>query len=97
MVKTIMREAEEFDIHDASGDKDFDTYSGGQKAILGCLLMIAVIRNRKIHGLKLLLNHVLDSLSEDNQKKLFAKFEAIRSAHNIRLFADKKDLIQEIR
>ena len=97
MVKTIMREAEEFDIYDASGDKDFDTYSGGQKAILGCLLIIAVIRNRKIHGLKLLLNHVLDSLSEDNQKKLFAKFEAIRSAQNIRLFADKKDLIQEIR
>jgi len=97
MVTTIMREAEEFDIHDANGDKDFDTYSGGQKAILGCLLMIAVIRNRKINGLKLLLNHVLDSLSEDNQKKLFAKFEAIRSAHNIRLFADKKDLIQEIR
>ena len=97
MVKTIMREAEEFDIHDASGDKDFDTYSGGQKAILGCLLIIAVIRNRKIHGLKLLLNHVLDSLSEDNQKKLFAKFEAIRSAHSIRLFADEKDHIQEIR
>ena len=97
MVKTIMREAEEFDIHDASGDKDFDTYSGGQKAILGCLLIIAVIRNRKIHGLKLLLNHVLDSLSEDNQIKLFTKFEAIRSAQNIRLFADKKDLIQEIR
>lgn len=97
MVKALMREAEEFDIHDASGDKDFDTYSGGQKAILGCLLMIAVIRNRKIHDLKLLLNHVLDSLSEDNQKKLFAKFEAIRSAHNIRLFTDKKDTIQEIR
>ena len=97
MVKTIMREAEEFDIHDASGDKDFDTYSGGQKAILGCLLMIAVIRNRKIHGLKLLLNHVLDSLSKDNQTKLFAKFEAIRAVHNIRLFADKKDHIQEIR
>ena len=63
MVKTIMREAEEFDIYDATGDKDFDTYSGGQKAILGFLLIIAVIRNRKINGLKLLLNHVLDSLS----------------------------------
>ena len=97
MVNKIMQEAVEFDIHDVNGDKDFDTYSGGQKAILSCLLMIAVIRNRKIQDLKLLLNHVLDSLSEDNQKKLFAKFEAIRSAHNIRLFTDKKDTIQEIR
>ena len=97
MVQAIVREAREFDIHDASGDKDFDTYSGGQKAILGCLLMIAVIRSQKIHGLKLLLNHVLDSLSEENQNKLIAKFGAIRSIHDIRLFADKKDQIQEIR
>ena len=97
MVETIMHEAEDFDIHDATGDKDFDTYSGGQKAILSCLLIIAVIRNRKINGLKLLLNHVLDSISEDNQTKLLTKFEAIRSAHQIRLFIDKMDHIQEIR
>ena len=92
-----MHEAEEFEIHDAKGNKDFDTYSGGQKAILGCLLIIAVIRNRKINGLKLLLNNVLDSVSEDNRSKLFTKFEAIRSTHNIRLFTDKKDHLQEIR
>jgi hypothetical protein len=97
MVKKIMQDAEEFDIHDATADKDFDTYSGGQKAILGCLLIIAVIRNRKINGLKLLLNNVLDSVSEDNRSKLFTKFEAIRSTHNIRLFTDKKDHLQEIR
>jgi hypothetical protein len=96
MVKKIMHEAEEFDIHDAKGDKDFDTYSGGQKAILGCLLIIAVIRNRKINGLKLLLSNVLVSVSDDNRSKLFTKFEAIRSTHNIRLFTDKKDHIQEI-
>ena len=96
MVKKIMQDAEEFDIHDATADKDFDTYSGGQKAILGCLLIIAVIRNRKINGLKLLLNNVLDSVSEDNRSKLFTKFEAIRSTHNIRLFTDKKDHLQEI-
>lgn len=97
MVKKIIREAEEFDIYDAAADKDFDTYSGGQKAILGCLLIIAVIRNRKINDLKLLLNHVMDSVSADNKIKLSAKFEAIRSAHNIRLFTDRKDQIQEIR
>ena len=96
MVKTIMHEAEEFDIYDAAGDKDFDTYSGGQKAILGCLLIIAVIRNRKIHGLKLLLNNVLDSVSKDNQSKLMNKFETIRSSHKIQLFADRKGHIQEI-
>jgi hypothetical protein len=96
MLKKIMHEAEEFDIHDAKGDKDFDTYSGGQKAILSCLLIIAVIRNRKINGLKLLLNNVLNSVSDDNRSKLFTKFEGIRSTHNTRLFTDKNDHIQEI-
>ncbi|MGD8880529.1 MAG: hypothetical protein PVI82_01485 [Desulfobacterales bacterium] len=96
LVEKIMCEAEEFSIHDVNADKDFDTYSGGQKAILGCLLTMAVIRNRNIQGLKLLLNNVLDSLSDDNRLKLFSKFEEMRSTHNIRLFTDKKDRIQEI-
>jgi hypothetical protein len=96
LVEKIMREAQEFSIYDAKADKDFDTYSGGQKAILGCLVTLAVIRSQKIHGLKLLLNKVLDSLSDDNRLKLFSKFEEIRSTHDIRLYTDKKDRIQEI-
>jgi hypothetical protein len=96
LVEEIMREAQEFSIYDVNADKDFDTYSGGQKAILGCLLTLALIRSQKIHGLKLLLNNVLDSLSDDNQLKLFNKFEEMRSTHNIRLFTDKKDRLQEI-
>jgi hypothetical protein len=96
IVKKIMHAAEEFSIYDVNADKDFDTYSGGQKAILGCLLILAVIRSQKVYGLKLLLNNVLDSLSDDNRLKLFNKFKKIRSTHNIRLFTDKKDQIQEI-
>jgi hypothetical protein len=96
LVERIMQEAEEFCIYDVNADKDFDTYSGGQKAILGCLLTLAVIRNRKIHGLKLLLNNVLDSLSDDNRSKLFSKFEAMRSTHHIRMFTDEKNRLREI-
>ncbi len=96
LVDKIMREAEEFGIHDVNADKDFDTYSGGQKAILGCLLTMAVIRSQKIYGLKLLLNNVLDSLSDDNRLKLYSKFEEMRSIHDMRLFTDKKDHIQEL-
>ena len=96
LVAEIMREAQEFSIYDVNADKDFDTYSGGQKAILGCLLTLAVIRSQKIHGLKLLLNNVLDSLSDDNRSKLYDKFEGMRLTHNTRLFTDKKDRIQEI-
>jgi hypothetical protein len=96
LVEKIMRAAEEFGIYDVNPDKDFDTYSGGQKAILGCLLTLAVIRSQKIHGLKLLLNNVLDSLSDDNRLKLFSKFEEMRLTHDIRLYTNKKDRIQEI-
>ena len=96
LVEKIMREAKELGIHDVKADKDFDTYSGGQKAILGCLLTLAVIRSQKIHGLKLLLNNILDSLSDDNRLKLFRKFESMRSTHDIRLFTDENDRIQEI-
>ena len=96
LVAEIMREAQEFSIYDVNADKDFDTYSGGQKAILGCLLTLAVIRSQKIHGLKLLLNNVLNSLSDDNRLKLFSKFAEMRSTYDTRLFTDKKDRIQEI-
>ena len=96
LVAEIMREAQEFSIYDVNADKDFDTYSGGQKAILGCLLTLALIRSQKIHGLKLLLNNVLNSLSDDNRLKLFSKFAEMRSTYDTRLFTDKKDRIQEI-
>jgi hypothetical protein len=78
LIDTIMQAAREFNIHEVSDDRDFETYSGGQNAILACLLMLAVIEDRKIHGLKLLLNNILDSVSEENRSKLVQKFEEIR-------------------
>ncbi len=96
LIDKIMQAAREFNIHEVSDDRDFETYSGGQKAILGCLLTLGLIRDRKIHGLKLLLNNILDSVSEENRSKLVQKFEEIRLTHNIRLFTEKDGHIQEI-
>ena len=96
LLENIMHEAKEFGITDIDADKDFETYSGGQKAILGCLLILAIIRSRKIDGLKLLLNNVLDSLSDDNRSKLLTKFEEIRPGHNISLFTHEDDQLLEI-
>jgi hypothetical protein len=91
-----VQSAREFNIHEVSDERDFETYSGGQKAILACLLTLALIGDRKIHGLKLLLNNILDSVSEENRSKLVQKFEEIRPTHNIRLFTEKDGHIQEI-
>ena len=96
LVEKIMREAKEFGITDINEDKDFDTYSGGQKAILGCLLTLAVIRSESVYGLKLLLNNVMDALSDDNRLKLQTKFEELQSTHDIRLFSGIQNHIQEI-
>jgi DNA repair exonuclease SbcCD ATPase subunit len=96
LIDKIVRAAREFNVHEVSDERDFETYSGGQKAILACLLTLALIGDRKIHGLKLLLNNILDSVSEENRSKLVQKFEEIRSTHNIKLFTEKDGHIREI-
>jgi hypothetical protein len=96
MIEKIVRAAREFGIHDVRDERDFETYSGGQKAILACLLTLTLIGDRKIHGLKLLLNNILDSVSEENRSKLMQKFEEICPTLNIGLFTERDGHIQEI-
>jgi len=96
LIDKVMQAAREFDIHEVSEDRDFETYSGGQKAIIACLLALALIGDRKIRGLKLLLNNILDSISEENRSKLLRKFEEIRSTSGIKVFTEKNGRIQEI-
>ena len=96
LIDNIMRVAREFNILDIREDRDFETYSGGQKAIIACLLTLALIRDRKIHGLKLLLNNILDSISEENRSKLMKKFREICPPRDIKLFTEKDGNIHEI-
>ena len=96
LINKIIRAAREFNIHDVGDDRDLETYSGGQKAIIACLLTMALIRDRKIYGLKVILNNILDSISEGNRAKLIQKFRDIGSIHDIRLFTEKNGDIQEI-
>ncbi len=96
VIAKIIQAAREFNIHDVSADRDLETYSGGQKAILACLLTLALIVARKNHDLKLLLNNILESISDDNRSKLLRKFKEICSTRNIKLFTAKNGHIQEI-
>jgi len=96
LIDKIMQAAREFDIHDVSDDRDFETYSGGQKAIIACLLTLALIRDRKIHGLKLLLNNILDSISAENRSKLIQKFKEICATRDIKVFSENNGRMQEI-
>jgi len=96
LLDKIIQEAREFKIYEVSADRDFETYSGGQKAILACLLTLAVICDQKVHGLKLLLNNILDSVSEANRSNLSGKFKQIHATHDVRLFTAGEGRIQEI-
>lgn len=96
LIDRILEQAAAFDLLEVDADRDFETYSGGQKAILGCILALELIRVRGIEGLKLLLNNILDSISDDNRIRLMQLFENMRSSHHIRLFTQKENQLQEV-
>ena len=96
LVEEIIQAAREFDINDVNGDRAFYTYSGGQQAILGCLVVLAAIRAEKIQERKLLLNNILNSISDDNQLKLHRWFEQVRTTHAVRFFTTDNGHIEEI-
>lgn len=96
LIDRIVKEAAEFNMHEVDADRDFETYSGGQKAILACLLTLALIRTRKTGGLKLLQNNILDSVSDENRLKLMQIFEKVRASHDVRLFTQKDGHLLEI-
>lgn len=96
LVEEIIQAAREFDIHDVSGDRAFYTYSGGQQAILGCLLVLTAIRAGEIHGRKLLLNNIMNSISDENHLKLHRRFGQIRATHAVRFFITDNGRIEEI-
>ncbi|MBT8331405.1 MAG: hypothetical protein KJP06_03655 [Deltaproteobacteria bacterium] len=96
LIDRILEKAAAFDLLEVDADRNFETYSGGQRAILGCLLALELIRVRGIEGLKLLLNNILDSISDDNRVRLMQLFENMRSSHHIRIFTQKENQLQEV-
>lgn len=96
LIEKVVTEAAAFKLLEVAADRNIDRYSGGQRAILACLLVITFIREQNKKGLKLLLNHVLESISTSNRQLLLAKFNAIRDTHGIRIFTSDRGQIREI-
>ena len=89
LIDRIVQDAAEFDLNEVDADRNFETYSGGQKAILACLLTLALICARGTSGRQLLLNNVLDSISKDNRVKLMQTFKKMSARHQVRVFTQK--------
>ena len=95
LVAEILQSARAFGIHEASAEKGFDTYSGGQQAILGCLLIMALIRAAGVRDVRLLLSDVMDSVSGENRGRLQSLFAAMAASHGLRLFSARSGRVRE--
>ena len=96
LIDWVIQQAAEFKFLEVDPDRNFTTYSGGQQVILGCLLTIALIRARGCRGVRLLLNNVLDSVSDDNRAKLMQSFETMWASYDIKLFRRLGNQLVEI-
>ena len=96
LIENVMTEATGFKLLEVTADRYIDRYSGGQRAILACLLLIALIRTKNIRAIKILLNHVLESISAENRTQLLAKFGEVNITHGTRLFTVDGEQIREL-
>lgn len=96
LLAEIAAEARQFNLLEVAPDRYFEHYSGGQRAILACLLIITLLRWQNMHGIKILLNNVLESISAANRKLLMAKFGRIKNTNNIRVFKMVRAQIEEL-
>ena len=96
LIEEILEASVAFSILDADADRPFHTYSGGQQAILACLLVIAAIRTAKRQGVKLLLHNVIDSISEENRSILYERFQEIRETNRLDLYYTLNGGIEKI-
>ncbi|NCC24497.1 MAG: hypothetical protein EOM25_04735 [Deltaproteobacteria bacterium] len=51
-------------------DRSLHRYSGGERALLACLLVMAAAEVNRIRGLRLLLRNVVESLSAERRERL---------------------------
>ena len=96
LVSEILEAARSFGIHEASAEKGFDTYSGGQQAILGCLLVMALVRAAGVRDVRLLLSNVLDSISGENRRRLQDLFAGLTASHGLRIFSTVHGGVREL-
>ena len=83
----IMEKSRNYGLEEIGADRNVETYSGGQKAIIACLLVMAAVDCRRIRNLRILLINVLESISTENRRQLTADFRQLKTAHRIRVFS----------
>ena len=96
LLKRIIGRARNFHLTEIAADRNFETYSGGQKAIIACLLVMAAVDRRNIRNLRILLINVLESISGENRRQLIADFRQLRTTHRIRVYTGDLERLDEL-
>ena len=95
-LQQLVNRARTFHLNEVEGDRNFETYSGGQKAILACLLMMTAIAVRNIHNLRIVLINVFESISAETRRMLSEEFRRLRGTNGIRVFSADRDQLEEL-
>jgi hypothetical protein len=96
VVDKVIAEAGEFDIRGVRADRELHAYSGGEQAILACLLILATVEAAGVQGCKLLLYGLLESLSLENRDRLLARLAASHATQGLRTFIIEENHTKEI-
>ena len=92
----IIEKGRDFGLEEIGADRNFETYSGGQKAIVACLLVMAAVASHNIRNLRILLINVLESISGENRRRLTADFRQMKISHHIRVFTGGTEKVEQI-
>ena len=95
-LRRIMDKCQDYGLEEIVADRNFETYSGGQKAIVACLLVMAAVEYHRIRDLCLLLVNVLESISGENRRKLSADFRHLKTSHRFRVFTGGREHPEEL-
>jgi len=74
LLERVCRAAAEFRIRGVDPDRELVTYSGGEQALLACLLTLLLIQNLDLNARQLLLCGVWESISRENRQRLHRYF-----------------------
>lgn len=96
LLQRIIQNTRDYKLYEIGADRNFETYSGGQKAIVACLLVMAAVDFHGIRNLRILLINVLESISGENRRQLTAAFRQLMAANRIRVFTGGSEHVEQL-
>ena len=96
VLSRVCDEAGKFGIRGVDPDRELVSFSGGEQAILACLMVLGMIQVHDLKSRKLLLCGVLESLSRQNRNRLKRRFARADQDHGVAVHCLREERIQPV-